>query len=248
MADFLGLRKDALHHAYLIEGEREAVLPELLAFVENDLEMPARGNPDVLVLEYETFGIDEGRYLQGLEGLKPAVGARKIFIVAFHFITREAQNAFLKLFEEPFPGTHFFLITRSASVLLPTLRSRLQVIRRPPPLWTPGVHNGHPVSIMRKSGGRQRRAAGASLAEKFLKTAPGKRIDLFKGMLEEKDKVAALAFLSDLEVALYNSATHSVSGNTRAFEEIQRVRGYVYDSGAMLKMLLEHLALTVPAK
>ena len=101
---------------------------------------------------------------------------------------------------------------------------------------------------MRKSGGRQRRAAGASLAEKFLKTAPGKRIDLFKGMLEEKDKVAALAFLSDLEVALYNSATHSVSGNTRAFEEIQRVRGYLYDNGPMLKMLLDHLALAVPSK
>jgi len=220
-------RGGKLHHAYLIEGEREAVLPELSAFIERELNMPVRGNPDVQVLEYESFGIDEGRYIQGLESTT-AVGKeeRRIFVIAFNFITHQAQNAFLKLFEEPNPGTHFFLITRSAEVLLPTLRSRLQIIRH------------------RVSNNLEER----ELAEKFLKTAPGKRIDLFKKIIDAKDKAAAISFLNDLEVKLHAREDFFNPTNSSVLEEIIKARSYLHDSGASLKMLLEHIALAVPTK
>ena len=39
----------------------------------------------------------------------------------------QAQNAFLKLLEEPGVNTHFILLTHSLSSLLPTVRSRVQV-------------------------------------------------------------------------------------------------------------------------
>src|SRR3989344_3089330 len=214
-----------LHHAYLLEGEHEVLVPAITSFIESRLKISTRGNPDVLVLQYNSFGIDEGRYLQGLESLHATAGTRKIFIIAFHFITREAQNAFLKLFEEPLPGTHFFLVTPSAHMLLPTLRSRLHIIA---------------VAHSAKKEG--------ALAEKFLKTVPAKRVELFKKILDAKDKPALLVFLNDLEAQLYQDINFTKAPETRMFEEIQKVRRYLYDTGPLLKMLLEHLSLLVPVR
>lgn len=44
-------------------------------------------------------------------------------------MTVSAQNAFLKLFEEPPQGVYFVLLCLSASMLLPTVRSRAQLLR-----------------------------------------------------------------------------------------------------------------------
>lgn len=43
-------------------------------------------------------------------------------------ITTGAQNAFLKLLEEPRPGVHFIIATHRPSELLPTVRSRSQLL------------------------------------------------------------------------------------------------------------------------
>ena len=155
---------------------------------------------------------------------------RRIFVIAFNFITHQAQNAFLKLFEEPNPGTHFFLITRSAEVLLPTLRSRLEIIS--------------PTFISHRVTDKR----GAGLVEKFLKTAPGKRTDLFKKVLDDKDKTAAIVFLNELEMKLHAREDFSNPANSLVLEEILKVRSYLHDSGASMKMLLEHIALLVPAR
>lgn len=44
-------------------------------------------------------------------------------------MTVQAQNAFLKLLEEPTAGVYFFLLTTNAFALLPTVRSRAPVVR-----------------------------------------------------------------------------------------------------------------------
>lgn len=44
-------------------------------------------------------------------------------------MTQQAQNAFLKILEEPTQGVYFFLLTTNASALLPTVRSRAPVVR-----------------------------------------------------------------------------------------------------------------------
>jgi DNA polymerase III gamma/tau subunit len=54
----------------------------------------------------------------------------KIYIVeSADKMTVEAQNAFLKIFEEPPAGVFFFLLCDNASVLLSTVRSRAPVLR-----------------------------------------------------------------------------------------------------------------------
>lgn len=57
-----------------------------------------------------------------------ASGRRVILIDGAHLLTIEAQNALLKLIEEPPAATSFILVALSLEALLPTVRSRLAAI------------------------------------------------------------------------------------------------------------------------
>lgn len=57
-----------------------------------------------------------------------ALGKRVIVIDYAERMATAAQNAFLKLLEEPGEGTYFILATHTPSKLLPTIRSRTQAI------------------------------------------------------------------------------------------------------------------------
>ncbi len=104
---------------------REAEALILDSFRADGIELI--GSPDYVVINESLFGIDEARKLSDF-ALRKAFGEKKVFLIAPEKITDEAQNALLKTFEEPIEGTHFFLVLRDSAVLLPTLRSRLQVL------------------------------------------------------------------------------------------------------------------------
>jgi len=57
-----------------------------------------------------------------------AVGERIIIIDYAERMTHQAQNAFLKLLEEPGQGIHFILVSHSAAKMLPTILSRTENI------------------------------------------------------------------------------------------------------------------------
>jgi len=229
----------ALHHAYLIEGEREVVAPRLIAFFEKILGIPARGNPDVCTHECDTFGIDDARALKEQASKKAVRGGLQLFVVIFNNITHEAQNALLKLFEEPTPNTHFFVVTQNTAALLPTLLSRFMEV--------PLKNREGPTSAIAEVG-PSREDKAALLAEKFLKAKKAIRMKLLKDIIENKDKAKAAAFLRDLEKALYeNTDLKTADKNIQfAFKEIRKCRQYVNDRAPSVKMLLEHVALITP--
>lgn len=218
-------RTGALHHAYLLEGEREKVLEGLLKFFEENLKISTHGNPDMNILKYETFGIDDSRELKDRASRK-ALLERKIFVIAFKAITHETQNALLKLFEEPTPNTHFFLITTTAEVFLPTLKSRLFIV---------------PCSREQLTNSKSQQ-----FAKQFIKSSKPARIKLLKSIIDSKDKGKATLFLSGLEEELY-SKKDLANGDSRAYglEQIQKCRRYLYGRSPSIKMLLEHVALSV---
>ena len=79
----------------------------------------------------KAIGIDAIRELDHFLSLK--VPSQKIFdraviIEDSHFLTLEAQNALLKMLEEPPQGTLFILTASYSQSLLPTIRSRTQII------------------------------------------------------------------------------------------------------------------------
>ena len=229
-----------LHHAYLLEGERGAILEELrlLLSVGGIIQ---KGNADFHLYDHDAFLIEHAHSLRREQSMHGASGAKKIFIVAFNTMMSEAQNALLKTLEEPTAGTHFFFITRTGEILLPTVRSRMQVIRS------------------QEAGARRQETGNAG--EKFLNASLPERMKMIehftKAKTEEKPKAKedARIFLESLERALYNDIPNSLSidnkfgileKNTMALEDVITAKRYLSDRSPSLKLLLEHLALTVP--
>ena len=116
---------DSLHHANIVVGEVER-LRTLSSF--ESLNFPIKGNPDVIQITTETFGIDESRRLSEWASLKPLLSDRKVSLIEATSITIEAQNALLKVLEEPPIGTYFFFFIPSQNNLIPTLLSRSRII------------------------------------------------------------------------------------------------------------------------
>ena len=73
------------------------------------------------------------RELESEANFRPFEGATRVFIVEdADYMNDQAANALLKTLEEPPPTTHLILTTANPTALLPTIRSRCQVIRFAP--------------------------------------------------------------------------------------------------------------------
>lgn len=224
---FKNLKANNLHHAYLIEGEYGNVLPLLLEYFQKNKLIENAGN--VYQNSSETLNIDLSRELKATQAEK---SAHKFFILGAKFFGHEAMNSLLKVFEEPAPGTHFFLITPNPHLLPATLKSRFYILSPDKKEVSPAVR---------------------AEAERFLHTSPTTRIKMIGEFLEkfedlEKEennmKSSAQDWLNGIETVLYKSA--DLKKYVFEFEELARVRDYLADRGASTKMLLEHLALILP--
>lgn len=198
------------HHAYYIEGS-----PALFAAHKEALK-------PFWSAKYERFGIEEARELIALAGLKNFTEAT--FFVAASSITSEAQQALLKLLEEPQAGTAFVLLLPHGT-LLPTVRSRM--------LPHPTLGGGDAPAVKE--------------AAEFLKSSAKERSALLAQMLKKDDeevKERILDFVNALEALLVEGVGRS---EVRAgLADIAQVRSYLRDRSPSLKMLLEHLALALP--
>ncbi len=116
-----------MHHAYLIIGAPTLGEEFLLSFFE-DNDIVQEGNPDVYHFKEEVFDIADARALVE-RSIEKAFGTKKVFIITSARFTPQAQNALLKTFEEPIAHTHFFILARERELFLPTLLSRMQVVR-----------------------------------------------------------------------------------------------------------------------
>jgi DNA polymerase-3 subunit delta' len=90
-------------------------------------------HPDVLVLEPNDKGnikIDVVRDAIERAGYRPFEGRRRVTIIdQADGLERSAQNALLKVLEEPPSGSVFILVTALPDLLLPTVRSRCPQLR-----------------------------------------------------------------------------------------------------------------------
>jgi DNA polymerase III delta prime subunit len=231
---FEHIDKKNLHHAYLIEGSREAVLPEILKFIES-LGVVTTGSSDFTHIHLDTFKVEDARSLKALGGEKGYTEKKKIFLLSTNSFLLEAQNTLLKLFEEPIENTHFFLVMPDKNSLLPTFISRFQLI-----------------------SAKEKNNSAENIAEKFLKMNLPTRIEFVKDLLveeEEKDdegreilqensaRSNALIFLNNLEAALHKDLKDI---SPAVFEHILKVRKFLRMPGSSTKTLLEGVALVTP--
>ena len=222
-------KKDGfLHHACLIEGAYEENLNELKDFLRAELNMETLGNPDVVIQKFGTLSIDDARALRGLAARKSYGGGKKIFIIGADFITHEAGNAMLKLFEEPVSDTHFFLIIPEKERVIPTLRSRLFEME------SQAVKS---ESLLRKD------------AKRLLSLRPGERVNdpFIKNIIEEKDKTKAIALIDELS-ALLHGAVGVAPETAPVFGELLVLRGYLSDRAPSVKLIVEEAMLILPSR
>jgi hypothetical protein len=223
------LDKDHLHHAYLIEGEIKDILPEVAVFLES-LGINKEGNPDVYEEVFENFSIEDSRRIKARQS-EAALGTKKFFILGANFFLHEAQQALLKVLEEPAPHTHFFLITPKPDLIIDTLRSRLYEI----------------------SERGELSAEDLAAADNFLKASLAERLAQIEEILKSEDQAAllkmkGLKLLNSLEKILCGKWDRTNRGAEEVFclEEIGKCRNYLSHRGSSIKMLLEHIALILP--
>lgn len=210
-------------NTHLIAGGAEA-LDAVVALLGKE-GFDTRANPDLYVRAYTHFGIDEARELRERAQLS-ALGGRRAFVIFAPQMTSDAQNALLKTFEEPAADSYFFLIVPSPESLLSTLRSRMQRLD---------------VGAMAKD------EAGAKA---FLGASPHTRLDMLKVLLgkdegDERDIARIIALLAGLEAALAGRIDDPKV--REGLGAVYRARSFMNDKGALVKPLLEQVALLVPA-
>jgi hypothetical protein len=235
----LNINKDSMHHAYCILGEANFIVNELQNFLKKELKFSVHDNPDFWYGKYDILDIEDSRKLKEIHQNKPITYDKKIFIVSTNFITEKAQNAMLKLFEEPSGKTHFFLIMPSAQNIIPTLRSRMIILEHE-------EKNGLLIN-----------------GKNFLKASIKERMEMIKVLMdsishersrgliasdEEKSKIEVVKLINSIEVELFlRCSALSLRQSASLLENIEKVRQYASDGSPSLKMLLEYLALVTPA-
>ncbi len=105
-------------------------LQQAQAYVQKVCDQTRINTFDRQLLEFEkALGIEDVRSIQRKIFLKPFKGSVKAVTVSLiNGITLEAQNAMLKILEEPPANTLIFLITDNYQTLLPTIQSRAKII------------------------------------------------------------------------------------------------------------------------
>jgi len=204
-------------------GDVEKLFPEFESFLTEHLSVTVVGNPDYRIFEEPLLSVATARTLGFLQSGKSLGGSKKVFVVKTGSIGEEAQNALLKIFEEPTPETHFFVFMPQ-DTLLPTLRSRVRILRE---------------------------AQSENTKSTFLILSIADRLAHIKDMTddisdEKKTKQSAIDLLNSIESELYHDG--GVSAHATELALCEKTRTALFSRGAMTKMLLEQVALLIETR
>ena len=207
-----------LHHAVLVTHPDRAVYGASL-WEELHKSSLAHKYFNQTVLDIETAR-------EIISFAQAAYNEEKIALISFNTISLPAQNAMLKILEEPRQGVRFILLTTHKNTLIDTVLSRMQ-----------HVQVGGTVTIQEKH------------AQEFLATSPSFRVKLsfvttlLAGVDEEgrKDREAVKTFILSLVEVLSENHVEA-----RYITETLEIASYASDPSASGKALIEYLALLLP--
>lgn len=202
-----------MYHANLIISRNDC-REFVFEFLKNNLNFKVRANPDFLLLENETFGIDAARDFGEWVLGRPFSGEAKVSLIVAKSIGVEAQNALLKVLEEPPPDTYIFINLESLGGVLPTFLSRVQILDLPP-----------------------KKSEDDSLAQNFLSSKIKEKFAIINSFSKKEDKNLAREFIKSLEEIAYQS--NMKKGNLK---NILTAKIFSSARGSSPKMLLEWLS------
>ena len=223
------------HHAFYAAGDREEGIAAALSFLETERGLGSAGNPDVIVERHQLFSVDDARRVERKAALAAVGGKEKALVIAADRLFHEAQNALLKVLEEPSEGTTIILVVPAVGTLLATVRSRVQPL--------PGMKIAAP------------RASEESHA--FWEGTPSARGKIVEAILKESksddedDKARARTRARELAEGLAVLAHKAWREGSKTphfllLEDLNRLIPVLYDRSAPLKPILEHILITAP--
>lgn len=203
------------HHAQLFVQNSEdlSCVDPLIASLEVS-------SGDVRTYAREKFLVDDAREIVKNIWTSPLNSKHTLTVIAARKIDHEAQNALLKVCEEPPAHAYIAFIVPSEDVVLPTLRSRFVL----------GEH------VNEKED--------RSLAKRFLGADSAERKKIIEKIHKDKDTFAGRKLIRDLEVLVGEQKNKEMF-----FEDLRDLgafRQYIEQRGAGMKYMLEHLAATLP--
>jgi DNA polymerase III delta prime subunit len=210
------------HHAYGIPSS--TLEPQELA-----LKFKDEKTSYIYYKSFDTLSIGDAREIKQLQNQKTQHPS--LFIIKFSVINNEAQNALLKVLEEPTSNTFFYLIYPNFKQLLLTLQSRLEILELPE--LTDGIGDTGVLEV--------NTFVNAPLHERF------EMIKKFndKSMNDEKlTKHNVQQFLNELE-QYYSTQKNNVQ-YMPLFDVLYDARRHVTQKGASLKMILDMVAVNLP--
>lgn len=203
---------EKIHHANIVLGEDcRSFVFEIL---EKSLNFNTKANPDFLLVEKESLGIDDARNLERWVIGKPLLGEVKASLIIAKSITFEAQNALLKVLEEPPLGTYIFINLQSLGGLLPTFLSRVRVLNLP-----------------------QNNFKGDSNSEKFLSSKIKEKLSLVQSLSKKESKNEMKELIKNLEEIAYKN-----NFKREDLKNILTAKIFASSRGSSPKMLLEWLS------
>jgi len=213
-----------LHHGYLIVGEWEIIQPILVETFKL-----IGDQSDIVYETYETFGINDSHRLVERSTRRNWSGQRELVVLTAKSYTPEAQNALLKLFEEPRAGLHFFLLGNKATDFLPTLQSRLVIIEHQ-------IETGLEEKLNKNNKSEDE-------ALQFLSATPVDRLAwIDKKVKGEMARDEWLKFFNTLEKIAHQLKPF----NKQALVELNTVRPYFANPAFSARLIFEHLAFVLP--
>lgn len=203
---------DVLSHGYIFFGEeqvgKKSFALAFANFLEKDkFEMPERFLSETKLISPEegSIGIDTVKEAKRFLAQKPISSKRRVLIIDdAHKLTPQAQNAILKISEEPPQSSLIIVISPTLDSLLPTLTSRLQRVYFPRVkteeiaklLETMGVETAGAAKIAKAALGRPGRAIDAienaefkrfdKLVKEFIKDRSARK-DILQSLIKEND-------------------------------------------------------------
>ncbi len=248
------------HHAFYVAGDSEEGIGRALAYGERRLGLSASGNPDVVVLRYSLFSVDEARKVHDVVHRMPTKGDMKLIIISASRIFHEAQNALLKVFEEPPLGTYIVLVIPSGGVLIPTLRSRLLSLPHdlePIRTKTDMIYHISPfVEVFLAGGKEEREKIVAKLLDRAKsdkaedkQSARNDALALAQGLMRTAYVARHPHTHSKQTDMIYHISQTEEERELDAFlSDLNRFIPILHERSAPLKLILEHLLVVIPAR
>ncbi len=184
---------------------------------------------DILVLEYDQFKIKQVKEVVQLSSHKPARGKFRILVIKFSYIFHEAQNALLKILEEPPVSTKFILVTLPNTELLSTVLSRLQFVQ----------------DFLTENADKADVNKTNDCFYDFVTASYKQRLSIIESVIKEKKHDWISDFRKGLHEWLNQNQTKLSSSD---FKKIIDVSKYLLRRGSNNKMLLEYFAIYLPKK